>query len=217
MNSVIGFSSILLDESLTPEQEEYVEGIRKGGEALLTVINDILEFSKTEMDKIELEHQSFSLKQLIDESLDLVAVQASENGLNLSQTINYGTPDTIVGDHGRLRQILVNLLSNAVKFTDKGDVSMSVSSKAIKGNQSQIFFEVKDTGIGISQDKMNEIYEPFAQVERTISLKRDGVGLGLAITKNLVDLMSGTIWTESILDQGTTFHVMIPAETIPGK
>jgi PAS domain S-box-containing protein len=217
MNSVIGFSSILLDESLTPEQEEYVEGIRKGGEALLTVINDILEFSRTEKDKIELEHQPFSLKQLIDESLDLVAVQASEKGLNLSQTINYGTPDTIVGDHGRLRQILVNLLSNAVKFTDNGDVSMSVSSKVIKGNQSQIFFEIKDTGIGISQDKMNEIYEPFAQVERTISLKRDGVGLGLAITKNLVDLMSGTIWTESILGQGTTFRVMIPAETIPGK
>ena len=94
---------------------------------------------------------------------------------------------------------------------------MSVSSKVIKDNQRQIFFEVKDTGIGISQDKMNEIYEPFAQVERTISLKRDGVGLGLAITKNLVDLMSGTIWTESIQNQGTTFHVMIPAETIPDK
>ena len=147
----------------------------------------------------------------------MVATQASKKGLNLSETINYGTPDTIIGDHGRLRQILVNLLSNAVKFTDKGDVSVSVSSKAVEGNQHQIFFEVKDTGIGIPQDKMNEIFEPFTQVERTLSRKRDGVGLGLAITKNLVELMGGKIWVESIPGQGTTFNFTIQAETIPGK
>ena len=119
----------------TPEQREYIEGIRKGGEALLAIINDILDFSRAEKDKIELERQPFSLKHLIDESLDMVATQADKKGLNLSQTINYGTPDTIIGDHGRLRQILVNLLSNAVKFTDKGDVSVSVSSKAVEGDQ----------------------------------------------------------------------------------
>ena len=217
MNAVIGFSSLLLDDNLTQEQKEYIEGIRKGGEALLAIINDILDFSRAEKDKIELEHQPFSLKHLIDESLDMVATQASKKGLNLSETINYGTPDTIIGDHGRLRQILVNLLSNAVKFTDKGDVSVSVSSKAVEGDRHQIFFKVKDTGIGIPQDKMNEIFEPFVQVERTLSRKRDGVGLGLAITKNLVELMGGKIWVESIPGQGTTFHFTIQAETIPGK
>ena len=217
MNAVIGFSSLLLDDNLTQEQEEYIEGIRKGGEALLAIINDILDFSRAENNKLELEHQPFSLKHCIDESLGLVAVQASKKGLNLSETINYGTPDTIIGDQGRLRQILVNLLTNAVKFTDKGNVSVSVSSKAVEGNRRQIFFEVKDTGIGIPQNRMNEIFEPFVQVERTLSRKRDGVGLGLAITKNLVELMGGKIQAESIPGQGSTFRFMILAETIPGK
>ena len=217
MNAVIGFSSLLLDDSLTPEQREFIEGIRKGGEALLTIISDILDFSKAESDKVELEHLPFSLKQLIDESLDLVETQASKKGLNLFQTINYSTPDTIIGDQGRLRQILVNLLSNAVKFTDKGDVSLSVASKVVEGDQRQLFFEVKDTGIGIPQNKMNELFVPFNQLERTLSRKRDGVGLGLAITKNLVELMGGKIWAESAPSQGATFSFMIPAETIPGK
>jgi PAS domain S-box-containing protein len=198
MNAVIGFSSLLLDDSLTPVQKEYIEGIRKGGEALLAIIDDILDYTRAEKDKIELEHQPFSLKHLIDESLGMVATQASKKGLNLSETINYGTPDTIIGDHGRLRQILVNLLGNSIKFTDKGEVSVSVSSKVVDGDRHQIFFQVKDTGIGIPQEKMNEIFEPFTQVERTLSRKRDGVGLGLAITKNLVELMGGTIRAESI-------------------
>jgi signal transduction histidine kinase len=217
MNAVIGFSSLLMDDSLTPEQKEYIEGIRSGGESLLAIINDILEFSRAEKNKVELEHQPFSLKHLIDESLDLVATQASKKGLNLSETINYGTPDTIIGDHGRLRQILVNLLTNAVKFTDKGDVSVSVSSKVAQDDEHQIFFEVKDTGIGIPQDKICKIFEPFTQVERTLSRKRDGVGLGLAITKNLVELMGGTIQAESIPSQGTTIHFTIQAKAIPGK
>ena len=217
MNAVIGFSSLLLDDNLTQEQTEYIEGIRNGGEALLTIINDILDFSSAENDKVELEHQPFSLKQLIDESLDLVAIQASQKGLNLSQTINYNTPDTIIGDHGRLRQILVNLLTNAIKFTDKGDISLSVSSKVVERNQRQMFFEVRDTGIGIPQDRMDEIFKPFTQLERTLSRKRDGVGLGLAITKNLVELMGGKIWFESVPGKGSTFHFMILAETIPGK
>jgi len=216
MNAVIGFSSLLLDDNLTQEHREYIEAIRKGGEAQLAIIDDILDYSRAERDKVELEHQPFSLKRLIDESLEMVATQASKRGLNLSHTINYGTPDTIIGDHGRLRQILVNLLSNAVKFTDKGDVSVSVSSKSVDGDRHQIFFAVKDTGIGIPQDKMNQLFQPFTQLERTLSRKRDGVGLGLAITKNLVELMGGKIWAEST-PQGTVFNFTIQAETIPGK
>jgi signal transduction histidine kinase len=134
----------------------------------------------------------------------------------LSSTIKHGTPDTIIGDQGRLRQILINLLANAVKFTDIGDVSVTVSSKANdKGRQ--ILFRITDTGIGIPQDKIDEIFEPFNQVERIISRKRDGVGLGLAISKQLVELMGGKIWAESVPGQGSTFSFTIQAVTIPGK
>lgn len=218
MNSVIGFTSLLLDgDNLNPEQKEFIEGIRNGGEAMIALINDLLDFSSADKKKIELEHSPISLKHLIDESLDMVAFVADKKGLNLSYTIKYGMPDTIIGDHGRLRQILVNLLSNAVKFTDKGDVSVSVSSKVVEGNIRQILFSVKDTGMGIPQDNLSKIFEPFTQLERTISMKREGVGLGLAITKGLVELMGGKIWAESTVGQGTTFHVKIRADTIPGK
>ena len=216
LNAVIGFSSLLLDDNLTQEQKGDIESIRNGGEALLALIDDILEFSRAEKEKVELELKPFSLKHCIEESLDMVVFQASKKKLNLTYTVIYGTPDTIVGDHGRLRQILVNLLTNAVKFTDKGDISVLVSSKAAEGDRHQIFFNVKDTGIGIPQDRMDEIFEPFTQVERTLSRKRDGVGLGLAITKNLVELMGGKIWAEST-PQGTTFHFTILAETVSGK
>ncbi|HWQ18814.1 MAG TPA: response regulator [Methanotrichaceae archaeon] len=216
MNAVIGFSSLLLDESLTPDQREYVERIKSGGEALLTIISDILDVSKAENEKMELEHQPFSLRHCIKESLDLVAVKANDKGLNLSYTINYGAPDAIVGDSGRLRQILVNLLSNAVKFTDVGDVSVSVSSKALGEKKREILFAVRDTGIGIPQDKMDMLFQPFCQVEYIISRKRDGAGLGLAISKNLVQLMGGEIWAESILGQGSIFRFTIEAEVAAG-
>ncbi len=217
MNAVIGFTSLLLDGPLTPEQKDYIEGIRSGGEALLAIINDILDFSRADKEKVKLEHQPFGLKRCIESSLDMVASQANQKGLNLSYTVGYGTPDTIMGDPGRLRQILVNLLSNAVKFTDEGEVSVSVSSKIVKDNMREILFAVKDTGIGISSDKMDKIFEPFTQVERVISRKRDGVGLGLAISKKLVELMGGKVWAQSVPGQGTTFHFTILAEAIPGK
>ena len=217
MNAVIGFSSLLLDDSLTPEQKEYIEGIRKGGEALLALINDILDFSRAEKEGVELEHQPFNLKHLIDESLDMVAVQADHKGLNLAHTINYGTPDMIIGDYCRIRQILVNLLTNAVKYTDVGDVSVSVSSKVIEDNKRQILFIVKDTGIGIPQGKMNQLFQPFTQLERTMSRKCEGAGLGLAISKKLAELMGGRIWANSESGKGSTFSFTIPVEVVQGQ
>ncbi|HWQ18406.1 MAG TPA: PAS domain S-box protein [Methanotrichaceae archaeon] len=217
MNAVIGFSSLLLDESLTPDQRDYIERIKNGGEALLAIISDILDVSKAEKDKIELEHQPLSMRRCIEESLDLVAVAAEKKGLNLAYTVSYGTPDAIVGDHGRLRQILANLLSNAVKFTDIGDVSVSVSSKILDENMHKISFKVVDTGIGIPEDKMDRLFKPFNQVEHVISRKRDGAGLGLAISKRLVELMGGEIWAESEEGKGSTFSFTIQAEAIPGK
>ncbi len=217
MNAVIGYTSLLLDDDLNVEQKEFIEGIRNGGEAMMALIADILEFSRADKKKIEFEHRPISLRHCVEESLDMVALEANKKGLNLAYTFSYGTPDTIIGDHGRLRQILVNLIGNAIKFTDKGDISVSVSSQVVEGNQHQIHFSVTDTGIGIPTDKITKIFEPFTQLEGTISRKREGVGLGLAITKNLVELMGGKIWAESIPGQGTTFHVMIRAESIPGR
>ncbi len=217
MNAVIGFASLLLDDSLTAEQREYMEGIRSGGEALLAIISDILDFSRMENEKVELELQPFSLRHCIEESLEMVAVQAGRKGLNLGYTIDCNTPDNIIEDHGRLRQILVNLLGNAVKFTDKGEINVSVSSEAIKGNTHQILFEVKDTGIGIPKEKMDRLFQPFDQLEPSISHKRDGIGLGLAICQKLVELMGGMIWAESTPGKGSVFCFTIQAEIIPGK
>jgi PAS domain S-box-containing protein len=217
LNAVIGYSSILLDDNLTSEQKENIESIRNGGEALLAIISDILEFSRAEKEKIILENQPFHLKHCIEESLEMVAVNASQKGLNLTYTINYGTPDTIIGDPGRLRQILVNLLSNSVKFTDTGDISVSVTAAALEDNKRQITFAVKDTGIGMPRDKMDRLFQPFTQLEYVISRKRDGAGLGLAICKKHVELMGGEIWAESEEGKGSTFRFTIPAEIVPRR
>ncbi len=217
MNAVIGFTSLLLDEHLAPDQKDCIEGIRDGGQALLGLINDILDFSRADKEKVVLEHQPFSLKHCIESSFDMVASSANQKGLNLSYTISYGTPDTLIGDPGRLMQILVNLLGNSVKFTDEGEVSVFVSSQVDEGYKRKIYFAVRDTGIGIQPDKMEKIFEPFTQVERVISRKRDGVGLGLAISKKLVELMGGNIWVQSVPGLGSTFQFTIQAEAVYGR
>ncbi|HWQ18262.1 MAG TPA: PAS domain S-box protein, partial [Methanotrichaceae archaeon] len=217
MNAVIGFSSLLLDDDLTPDHRDCIERIKTGGEALLAIIGDILDISKAEKEKIVLEHQTFSLWTLVEESLDMVASHAEKKGLNLTHTISYGTPDAIIGDHGRLRQILVNLLANAVKFTDQGDVSVSISSKELGGKKHRVSFEVRDTGIGIPDEKFGMLFQPFTQLEHNLSRKRDGTGLGLAISKSLVELMGGKIWAESSPGMGSTFHFTIDAEAAQDK
>ncbi|HWQ19498.1 MAG TPA: PAS domain S-box protein [Methanotrichaceae archaeon] len=217
MNAVIGMTSLLLEEEITPEQKEYVEIIRKGGEAMLALINDILDISRAEREGVKLEYQPFSLRGCIEESMELVSDQASKKNLNLAYTIKYGTPDIIVGDSGRLRQILVNLLSNAIKFTDAGEISVSISSKALGENRHQILFAVKDTGIGIPQGKMDQIFQPFTQAEMAINRKHGGAGLGLSISKRLVELMGGTIRADSTPGEGSTFCFTIEAKAAPGK
>ncbi len=210
MNSVIGFTELLLDESepLSPEQRDNLESIRTNGHALLTIINDILDFSKVESGKLVLEDQSFNLRQCVEESLDLVSVKASEKGLNLAYTIDKGIPETIIGDPGRIRQVLGNLLSNAVKFTDKGDITISVSSQQIDGTN-EVHFAVQDTGIGISHGSMHQLFQPFTQMEPSTTRLYGGTGLGLAISKKLVELMNGKIWAESQEGVGSTFHFTI--------
>jgi PAS domain S-box-containing protein len=210
MNSVIGMTSILMEEPLTPEQRDFVETIRSSGSALMAIINDILDFSKMEREKVELELQPFDLRRCVEEAVEMVSTQAAEKGLDLAYAFDKGTPEAIVGDPARLRQVLANLLSNAVKFTKKGEVVVTVDAR-----DQYVHFEVRDTGIGIPQDQMDKLFLPFSQIDSAFSRSYDGTGLGLAISKKLVEMMGGRIWVESEEGVGSAFHFTIKAETAP--
>jgi PAS domain S-box-containing protein len=213
MNYIVGMTSLLLEEPLPPELKEYVETIRMGGDEMMALINYILDFSETEEEKVVLEYQPFRLKSLVDESMETVASSASKKDLSLTSTIDCATPENIIGDRGKLRKVLTNLLENAVKFTDAGSISISVSSKPLQeAGRHQILFAVMDTGIGIPPEKMAEVFQPFAQVETDICRKRDGVGLGLAANRKLVEVMGGEIWAKSEVGKGSTFYFTVDAE-----
>jgi PAS domain S-box-containing protein len=214
MNSVIGFTGLLLDESLTNDQREYVESIRDSGQALLALINEILDFSKMDREKMGLELQAFDLRGISEEALDMVAAQAASKGLELNYSFDKNVPEAIIGDPGKLRQVLANLLSNAVKFTKEGEVEVNVS---LNPDQDEIHFAVKDTGIGIPEDDLDKLFKPFSQLDLSYSRGFEGTGLGLAISKKLVELMGGRIWIESQIDKGSTFHFAIPEETAPAE
>jgi PAS domain S-box-containing protein len=215
MNAVLGMTSLLLyDESLNDEQKDFIETIRISGDALMVVINDILDFSKMEQERIVLEEQPFNLHSCIEESIDLVSACATEKHLNLAITIDRTLPENIIGDPNRLRQILVNLLGNAVKFTESGEVKLNVSGHQLDGNY-EIHFAIADTGIGISNEKMDRLFQPFSQADTSITREYGGTGLGLVIAKKLVELMEGRIWVESEFGKGSTFHFTIIAAIAP--
>jgi len=216
MNAVIGMTSLLLDdENLNPEQRDFIETIRMSGDALMVIINDILDFSKMQENKVVLEDQPFDLENCIEEALNLVAGKASEKNLNLACAIDKSVPDIIIADPNRLRQILSNLLGNAVKFTERGEVKLSVSGRDLDGTL-EICFAVQDTGVGISRDKMDRLFQPFSQIDATVTRNHGGTGLGLVISKKLVELMEGEIWAESEQGKGSTFYFTVKAETAPG-
>ena len=213
MNAVIGATCLLQGESLTPEQKEYAETIRSSGEALLSIINDILDLSKSDGGMMELERQPFNLQRRIEATLDFVAVRASEKGLKLDYAIEDDVPSVILGDPTRFGQILTNLLNNAVKFTERGTVEISVSGRKQEDERYEIHFAVKDTGIGIPENKIERLFQPFSQVDASTTRKYGGTGLGLAISRRLVNLMGGKIWAKSIVGVGSTFHFTISAES----
>jgi PAS domain S-box-containing protein len=213
MNAVIGMSGLLLNTSLTDEQREYAEVVRQSGDTLLTVINDILDFSKIEAGKLELESQPFDLRECIESALDLVAPRAAEKGLDLAYLIADGTPDVIVGDVTRLRQILLNLLSNAVKFTEQGEVVLSASARRLDGAATlhELTFAVRDTGIGIAPDRLGHLFQSFSQVDASTTRRYGGTGLGLAISQRLTELMGGRIGVTSQVGAGSEFRFTIRA------
>ena len=215
MNAIIGMTSLLIDDNtLTAEQKDFIETIRMSGDALMIIINDILDFAKMEQDRGIMEEQPFDLRICVEESIDLVSARAAVKRLNLSYVIDRTVPESIIVDPNRLRQVLVNLLGNAVKFTESGEVNLNVSCHKLDRDY-EIHFAIKDTGIGISNEKMHRLFQPFSQVDATITRDYGGTGLGLAIAKKLVELMGGRIWAESELDKGSTFHFTIVVAVAP--
>jgi len=206
MNGVIGMASLLNETQLTPEQQDYARTITTSGEALLKVINDILDFSKIESGNMELEYRDFDLRTCIEEVLDVFAGKAGKMGLDLVYEIDHNVPAQIIGDSLRLRQVLINLVSNAIKFTEGGEIFVGVHLVKTKNDgQIELQFEVRDTGIGIPDDKMERLFKAFSQVDSSTSRKYGGTGLGLVISEKLVALMGGAINVESKENEGTTF------------
>jgi signal transduction histidine kinase/CheY-like chemotaxis protein/sensor domain CHASE-containing protein len=218
MNGVFGMTSILLHTELTPLQREYIEIIETSGDNLLSIINEILDFSKIESGRMELENNAFDIRRCIEDVLDLSAPKALEKRLEIMYFIDADVNQFIIGDGFRLRQILVNLIGNAIKFTSSGEIFVHLKVAGKVEDNVTLEFSVKDTGIGIPQNKLSSIFSPFSQADTTTTRKYGGTGLGLAITSNLVKLMQGNIWVESKEGQGSDFRFTIQTQyTTPVK
>ena len=205
MNGILGMTELALDTKLTPTQREYIETVQSSGSALLELINDLLDFSKIEAGKIQLEVVRIDIRRLIEETLKILQTKAAEKGLALNSVIADDIPNHIIGDPGRLRQVLVNLIGNAIKFTSEGKVDVLVQYQRQEENTIWLHFAVQDTGIGIPKDKQNIIFEVFLQADSSTTRKFGGTGLGLAISQQLVEAMGGQLKVESDLGKGSTF------------
>jgi CheY-like chemotaxis protein/HPt (histidine-containing phosphotransfer) domain-containing protein len=223
MNGVIAMTGLLMQTDLSSDQRDFVETIRTSGESLVTLINDILNFSKLEAGKMELEHRPLNLRSCIEDALDLLASKAAEKKLDLAYHIDANAPEQVIGDVTRLRQILVNLIANAIKFTPSGEIFVSVSCQPLYSrdlpqigtladvsSRYEFNFSIRDTGIGIPVDRLNRLFHSFNQVDSSITRQYGGTGLGLAISKGLVELMGGLMRVDSIEGKGSTFHFTIP-------
>lgn len=232
MNAIIGMTELVLDTSLQPTQREYLSMVQESGESLLGVINDILDFSKIEAGRLELDPRPFSLRENVGDTLKSLAVRAHRGQIEVACHIAPDVPEFLNGDAGRLRQVVINLVGNAIKFTEAGEVVVDVSNctKEFGAGPSLIpdasttefaadslwlHFQVKDTGVGIAEEKLQRIFEAFEQADTTMTRRYEGTGLGLAISSRLVELMNGRIWVESEIGQGSTFHFTVRFEPAP--
>jgi two-component system, sensor histidine kinase and response regulator len=206
MNGIIGMSELLLDTPLSADQREYVLMVNESADSLLSVINDVLDFSKVEAGKLDLESIPFELDEVLGDALKLLALRADKKNLELAWQLKPDVPRVVVGDPARLRQIVINLVGNAIKFTEHGEVVLRVSTAEIENDTITIQFSIHDTGIGIPADKQHLVFEPFEQADNTTTRRHGGTGLGLTISTKLVGLMGGRIWLESQPSHGSTFH-----------
>ncbi len=205
MNGILGMASFLMDSDLDSQQKEFAETIHSSGESLLAIINDILDFSKLEAERLHLENVDFELSRVVGDTMDLLARQGQSKGLEILADIDSNVPKRLVGDPVRLRQILNNLLGNAIKFTESGDVELRIVCRGTASSGVELEFCVSDSGIGISTDKIEKLFRPFSQAESSTTRKYGGTGLGLVISKNLVELMDGSMKVESTLGVGSQF------------
>ncbi len=215
LNAVIGMTGLMLDTELSNEQRDFAQTVQGSGELLLAIINDILDYSKIEAGRIELERAPFDVRDCVEDALDLVALKATDMGLELTYSCGDDVPVGVLGDVTRVRQALANLLSNAVKFTEKGEIEVSVAREGSDGDP-LLHFSVRDTGIGIPPDRVERLFQAFSQVDASTTRKYGGTGLGLAISKHFAELMGGDMWVESEVGVGSTFHFTIYAPEANG-
>lgn len=218
LNAIVGMTELLSETSLSGEQKEYVQILQRGSDTLLSLINDILDLSKVESGCLELEEIAFDVYEFMEKTAEFMAVRSHQKGLELNCRIADDVPAHLLGDSNRLRQILINLLGNAIKFTEKGEIVLSVElAKKTEGdlNTANLLFSVKDTGIGIPEEKLNAVFEPFTQADSSTTRKYGGTGLGLSISKKFIELMGGKIGVLSQQGKGTNFYFELPVKINP--
>ena len=206
LNAILGMTALALQTPLTAEQQDYLETVKFSAGALLALINDILDFSKIEAHRLDLEHTAFELRETVGDAARVLALRASEKGIELAVDVAAKAPDALLGDAGRLRQVLLNLIGNAIKFTSQGEVVLRVTTTGIERGRAALNFSVSDTGIGIAPEHLDHIFDAFTQADSSTTRRYGGTGLGLAIAKRLVDLMGGRLWVESEVGRGSTFR-----------
>ncbi|MEW6534776.1 MAG: PAS domain S-box protein [Candidatus Auribacterota bacterium] len=216
LNGVMGFTGLLLETSLQPDQRHFVETVRNSSNALLAIVNDILDYSKIEAGKLDVENLDFDLLMVIEEMIDLLAIKAYKKSLNFSYTIDHDVPLNLRSDPGRIRQILTNLIDNAVKFTQEGEVTLHISVENEDKDSVIVLFSVKDTGIGIPEDQKENVFGAFNQADPSMTRRFGGTGLGLAIAKRLVDILGGQIGVETKENKGSTFWFTAPFDKQQG-
>ena len=215
LNGIIGMTDLTLETELTAEQRDYLETVKLSADALLNVINDILDFSKIEAGKVDLEETKFDLTDCIEGALKTMALRANEKRIELLCEIAPEVPAMVTGDPGRLRQVVLNLVGNALKFTEQGEVGLKVVADAIEEKDLILHFLVFDSGMGIAPEKLDMIFDSFNQADASTTRQFGGTGLGLTISRRLVEMMGGRIWVESEPGVGSRFHFTVRFGTVP--